>query len=329
MRHGTKIGSLFLIFLGVVAGRSTLLAAADKHVSTIPNGYQLVLDAGVLEVQAIAPNILRVDVKPGNRKDDRTPSLDPSLAVTISDLKLGKKSLVLRTPKMTVNVDAGLIPAVTVADASGALLLERDPLADARAHAAQFERTTIEPLYGMRGTEFRDPHPTIARDEGAKVEAGSQGNGGAPFFFTRHYGVFIDSNGGAFTVSGKNINFSEDSRAELEYFVIVGPPLNVMAGLTDLTGHPPMSPKWALGFLNSQFKCTEDELKNIVVTYRTKISRWMDSFLISIGKPGARITLENGAGTAHPGQATLIPISFPMALQVCWRSNCLPRECIL
>ena len=271
IRHGIKASFLFLVFFGLAAGHSSMLAATDKNVSTIPNGYRLGVDAGVLEVQAIALNILRVDVKPGNRGDDRTPSLDPFLAVKpIPGLKLSTKSLVLRTSQMTVSINLGLVPAVSVADSSGNVLLERDPLADAKAHAAQFERTTIEPLYGMRGTEFRDPHPTFARDEGAKVEAGSQGDGGAPFFFTAHYGAFIDSNGGAFTVSGKNINFSGDSRSELEYFVIVGPPMSVMAGLTDLTGHPPMSPKWTLGFLNSQFKCTENELNDIVDTYRAK-----------------------------------------------------------
>jgi len=43
-----------------------------------------------------------------------------------------------------------------------------------------------------------------------------------------------------------------------------------MEGLADLTGHPPMPPKWTLGFLNSQWKCTESELKDIVQTYRAK-----------------------------------------------------------
>ncbi|MGC2173663.1 MAG: TIM-barrel domain-containing protein [Candidatus Sulfotelmatobacter sp.] len=178
--------------------------------------------------------------------------------------------LVLRTREMTVNINQGPIPAVNVIGTQGNGLTESDPLSDAGAHRATFERTSSEPIYGIRGIGLDDPHPTIVRDQGGKVQAGVQGNGGAPFFFTAHYGVFIDSNGGAFATSGKNVTFSGDSRAELEYFIIVGPPLRVMAGLADLTGHPPMSPKWTLGFLNSQWGSNEKELKEIVNNYRSK-----------------------------------------------------------
>jgi alpha-glucosidase len=51
-------------------------------------------------------------------------------------------------------------------------------------------------------------------------------------------------------------------------FVMVGDPMHTMSHLADLTGHPPMPPRWTLGFLNSQWGMDEGELRKLVAHYR-------------------------------------------------------------
>jgi alpha-glucosidase len=52
--------------------------------------------------------------------------------------------------------------------------------------------------------------------------------------------------------------------------VIVGPPLETLAGLAAVTGRPPMPPKWTLGLLNSQWGSTEQEWREITQNYEEK-----------------------------------------------------------
>ena len=258
-----------LVVFAILLAPCTLKAATRP--TSIPNGLQWRVAADVMQVQFVAPNILRVDVRPEGRSDPRTLSIDPAFKMReVTGLKLDLEASSFVTSAATVKIGNAAEPSIAVTDNAGDSVTEPDPIADASAHKVSFERSAADPIYGIRGIDIEEEHPAFDRNAGGKVEAGIQGNGGAPFFFTAHYGVFIDSDGGAFNVAGNRIEFTGRSRGELEYFVIIGPPMEVMAGLADLTGHPPMSPKWTLGFLNSQWKCTEAELRNIVSTYRSK-----------------------------------------------------------
>src|SRR6201999_737892 len=114
-------------------------------------------------------------------------------------------------------------------------------------------RDQEEPLYGMRGLELVDHGGGLTHKQGATVAASAQGDGGAPFFFTAHYGVLIDSDGGKFETCDHCVRFQGSSRSDVEFYVAFGAPTTVMSTLMKLTGLPPMSPKWTLGFLNSQW----------------------------------------------------------------------------
>lgn len=39
---------------------------------------------------------------------------------------------------------------------------------------------------------------------------------------TSGYGLFVDSEGGAFDISGDNLNFTNSSKKDVNYFVMVG-----------------------------------------------------------------------------------------------------------
>jgi alpha-glucosidase len=237
-------------------------------------GAHLVTGSSSMDVEMLEGNILRVDVQPDGKKSPRTPILEPDLAPSaLPDLSMHdeNQSTVIQSAHISVSISHVSPFTVTVHDEAGNLLVEDiDPFGDAHNHSVVLHHKSGENLYGMRGLDRRDNGGGLLRNNGAQVVAGAQGDAGAPWFFTPRYGVLIDSDGGEFFTQDGTVEFDNCSRNDIEYFVIQGPPLEVMARLSDLTGHPPMPPKWTLGFLNSQWGSSEAEVKQIVSTYRAK-----------------------------------------------------------
>jgi alpha-glucosidase len=258
-------------------------ASPDVQITATVNGARVVSAAGSIEVEMLATNILRVDVQPNGKKSPRTLVLDPNLtgtAPTNFSIHTGDISTVIQSAGLSVSISRTSPARITVNDAQGKLLVEQsDPLGDARIHTAVLQHTFGENLYGMRGLDRVDNGGGLLRNNGAEVAAGAQGEAGAPWFFTTRYGVLIDSDGGAFFTRDGAVEFDNDSRDDFEYFVIAGRPLEVMAGLSILTGRPPMPPKWTLGFLNSQWGSDEAEVRQLVSTYRRKHTP-IDAFIL-------------------------------------------------
>lgn len=238
---------------------------------------RLVHDSDVVEVQAVAPNIVRIHIQPGGKASARTLVIDPSLQPTgVDKVRVDRNGAAqtLSSPEMRVVVDDGPEFSVQVQDARGKTLVT--VRRDLQPGRGQQRRGTViihdqnEDLYGIHGLGWHDSDPGILRNLGGTVAAGFQGDGGAPFFFTTRYGVLVDSDGGSFQTIDDAIRFQRGSRPDTEYFVIVGPPMKIMEGLATLTGRPPMPPKWTSGFLNSQWGSTEEEWRKITQTYEEK-----------------------------------------------------------
>jgi alpha-glucosidase (family GH31 glycosyl hydrolase) len=238
------------------------------------NGVLLTCDAGKINLGLINSNILRVDVQPGNQTSPRTLMIDPALKMTaLSGVTVSNSGefTVIHSAQMTVSVSRALPLNISITDAAGKELLEQfDPLEQARWQRLFLAHTYGENLYGMSGLGRLDNAGGVLRNNGSEVQAGAQGEGGAPFFFTTRYGVLVDSDGGAFFTGDGVVDFRPISRDELEYFVIVGSPKEVISGVAALTGRPPMPPKWTLGFLNSQWGSDEAEIKQNAAMYRAK-----------------------------------------------------------
>jgi alpha-glucosidase (family GH31 glycosyl hydrolase) len=247
------------------------------------NGFHITTERGAIDLEMIASNILRVDVQPGDRKSPRTLVIDPALkpAAPITRVHFdGSRPATLQSEQMSVSITTSSPMCITVSDSKGHQLLRMErPLIQAASHRAAFLHAPGENLYGMTGLSRRDNGGGLLRMNGSVVTAAPQGQGGAPWFFTTRYGVLIDSDGGTFDTRDNSIEFSGASRDDMEYFVMTGPPMKVMAALATLTGRPPLPPKWSLGFLNGQWGSTEAELKSIAATYRTKHIP-MDAFIL-------------------------------------------------
>jgi alpha-glucosidase len=230
---------------------------------------------GVVELQAVLPNVIRVHLRPaGIAVSARTLVMDPGFyPANLGDFKRGSAEFSLRTVKIQVSGEIGgsSLSALRFSDATGKQLVTLlDPLSHGAMQTVVVQHPAGENLYGMRGTDRNQKGESFLRQNGAEVKAGIQGDGGAPFFFTTKYGILFDSDGGEFASSDDQVTFRKSSRKDVELFVMVGQPKEVMEAVATLTGKAPMPPKWTLGFMNSQYGSTEEEVKTIVTTYRAK-----------------------------------------------------------
>ncbi|MDR3754252.1 MAG: glycoside hydrolase family 31 protein [Terracidiphilus sp.] len=230
--------------------------------------------AGTVELEALRGNILRVDVRPTGKSSPRTPVLDPALHASSSlqvSLSRALDSAELSSSGIRAAVHCG--PPLRIAifdDVQNQLVEQVDPFGQAGWHSVNLLHRAGENLYGMSGLSMHENGGALLRNNGSFVAAGVQGESGAPWYFTTRFGVLIDSDGGGFDTRDDEVRFWGDSREDMEYFVMAGRPLQVVQALADLTGHPPMPPKWTLGFMNSQWGSTESEVKDIIATYRQK-----------------------------------------------------------
>jgi alpha-glucosidase (family GH31 glycosyl hydrolase) len=233
---------------------------------------ELTIANGIVRAHPISQNVIRIDYLPLGKSHHPTEMMDPhgsrehSYQVSIEDnqfltsaLAVDLKGNVLRVTspddKTKLEVDLAQL-------AQGSLKINHDP---------------GEHLYGMRGIGLGRPKlPSlsvaagIVRDEGAPVAAGAQGDGGAPLAYSATWGVLVDSIDGKFSNADGVLEFDGTSKDGVEAYIVLGPPKAVIEAATDLTGHPPMPPKWAVGFMNSQWGTTEDEVLSIVDKYREK-----------------------------------------------------------
>jgi alpha-glucosidase (family GH31 glycosyl hydrolase) len=269
-----SVAILSFFLFGTIRGWAVQNSPQNVQIAEIANGIHVTSDAGVVEFEMIRSNILRVDVQPAGKRSGRTLVMDPNLkSAVLAVVSTGQagEQFSLRSAQIRVTVTHLSPLAFSICDAAGKELIEQsDPIEGASRHDATFHRLSSENLYGMSGLSMRENGGGLLRNNGSKVAAGAQGEAGAPWFFTTRYGVLIDSDGGTFDTRDGVIEFSGDSRDDLEYFVVVGKPMDVISGLATLTGHPPMPPRWTLGFLNSQWGSDEAEVKQIVANYRMK-----------------------------------------------------------
>lgn len=243
------------------------------QVVPVPRGARLTSSAGVIELELLGPNILRVDVQPHGQTSPRTLVMDPALrpVETRISVQAEADSVRIAASAIRASIVCGPPIAVTVTDAQDRQLVRQvDPFGQSGWHTVNLFHAPGENIYGMSGLSLRENGGGLLRNNGSEVSAGSQGEAGAPWFFTTHYGVLIDSDGGGFDTRDNEVRFWGDSRDDEEYFVMTGSPLQVMSSLAFLTGRPPMPPKWTLGFLNSQWGSTEAELKQVAATYRAR-----------------------------------------------------------
>ena len=122
---------------------------------------------------------------------------------------------------------------------------------------------------------MNDSPKGLLKTKSNKVTAGTQGYAGGPLVWsTSGYGLLADSDGGSINISDDNLTFTDSSKKDINYFVMVGEPKNIMSSISQISGKSPMFPKWAMGFTNSEWGIDQKELTSIVDTYRQKANTY-------------------------------------------------------
>jgi alpha-glucosidase len=271
-----------------------------------------------LIAQIVEPNILRVHYRPKGQTSPPTPVIDPSRTWSNdvpAQINTDSDPIVISTDRMSVKIAKKPV-RFAIYDAANRLLLEEPSEGGVYAGGLRFAYKGSGPFFGIEGVSLPannvDPHQDIRAPmwrSGGAVRAGRQGDAGAPLLYKTTYGLLIDSDGGAFGTSHDVLQFRGGSRADIEYFVIVGDPKTILRGVADISGHPPMMPKWTLGFMNSQWGTTQAEVTQIVATYRAKQIP-IDGFILDFdwkawGEDGYgewRWNSTSGAGNVHPNK---------------------------
>ncbi|MFZ3330186.1 MAG: TIM-barrel domain-containing protein [Candidatus Acidiferrales bacterium] len=244
-------------------------------------GDTLTLHAGAdaIVVQVVETNILRVHYQPQGQTSPPTPVLDPNRVWsndTPAKIDTDSDPLTISTDKMVVKISKSPV-RFAIYDAENHLLMQEPAQGGLYSSGLRFACKATDPFFGIDGTAMPGKNMDARQDirigvrrSGGLVSAGRQGDAGAPLVYTPTYGLLVDSDGGDFDIAAGMLQFSGGSRKDVEYFAIVGDPKAMMHAVADISGHPPMMPKWTLGFMNSQYGSTQAEVTQIIDTYRAK-----------------------------------------------------------
>jgi alpha-glucosidase len=256
-----------------------LLTVLPSHAAATARGA----DGGIsvtgehqtITLRSVAPNVLQVHVNQrGAPPLPATFVIDPQsppkplaperLQDTAQAVVLSAPGFAARWDKaeatLTITTPAGkplLTQADTAALASGRIVLTHDG---------------ADPIYGIRGYFATEPSQAGLLRQGVQVaKSGEQGYAGAPFAWsTAGYGVLVDARPARFNLNGDTLVADGFPSGDFTYYLITGTPSEIFSALSRLSGPPPIFPKWAMGFINSQFGIDEPELLDIVNTYRQK-----------------------------------------------------------
>ncbi|WP_233839918.1 TIM-barrel domain-containing protein [Dyella sp. 2HG41-7] len=243
------------------------LQHADAH------GIDLVQGKNRIVVRFVAPNVVQIHGMPSGFSRRPGIVMDPHgsrdmlsnlhASDTSSAASVSSPELVVTWNKQTAHL--------VVADAQGHTLVETDPATLMDGHI-DLQHDAADPLYGIGGYDAFEPAKGGLLRHGVQIaKAGEQGYPGAPFVWsTRGYGVLVDTVGAKFDLAEGRIDVSGVTREDISYDVMAGTPPQIFAALATLSGTPPMFPKWAMGFTNSQWGIDQQEFIAIVHGYRTR-----------------------------------------------------------
>ncbi len=249
--------------LMVVPGVATA-AAVDHYVAT-QNGV-------TIDISAPRADIVRIRAGSGTLPEDASWAVPQDVRRQLVPLEISSSGndVVLRTSALAVTLDRATL-AVTIRDMLGRVLL-----ADAPGKAIDFANG---------GFRLRKAMPLDAHFFGLGDKAGPlDRRGGAytlwntdQFGFTpstdplyksipfvlgldgagHAFGLFMDNSWRSFFDFGKSERLAFSFGAEggpVDYYVMAGPgPKDVVQQYTWLTGKPPLTPRWALGFQQSRW----------------------------------------------------------------------------
>jgi alpha-glucosidase (family GH31 glycosyl hydrolase) len=251
-------------------------------VLTVDNGSD---PSDLLTLEVCADDVLRVNYQPDSvPSSPRTPVIDPALQWNgaAADIDTAADPITIETSQMLIEI-AKEPCRMTVKKADGSTLFWEPASGGVFHDGIRFVRQESTNLYGLHSFDCFDDNGNLLRNDNSEpAAAGQQGNSGGPFLWsTAGYGLLVDSDGGypytnstdqkmEFYYGGTPIEGRRYTKDNLEYFILLGEPKEIMKNYSKITGTSPMLPKWAQGFSNFEWGINQNELMEMVDTYRAK-----------------------------------------------------------
>ncbi|HEX8776795.1 MAG TPA: TIM-barrel domain-containing protein [Rhodanobacter sp.] len=229
---------------------------------------------GTLTLQLPAPGVLHVHYLPKGGATPASLVMDPHAASATRfqpQVQRSGDTVTLRSDRLVATWHRAS-GKLDVSDAQGHPLLRQADFAALAQGRIVLEHAPGDALYGIGGYDKdQDASAGLLRTGRQVAKAGEQGHAGAPFVWsTAGYGVLVDSDGAQYTLKGGRIDIAGLSKPAVDVYLMAGDPPQLFGELADLSGHAPLFPRWANGFINSQWGIDENEFRQIVATYRAR-----------------------------------------------------------
>lgn len=300
-KRGKNVASLLLafaifltnIYTPIFANANEVYSVGIGNVTDIVlnnNSLNLSIDNGTsvsdsLVIEVCQDNILRVNYLPSSiSPSPDTPIIDPNLTWqgVNANINVESNPIIVSTSEMQIEINKNPC-RMTVKKVDGTTLFWEPENGGVFEDGVRFVRATSSNMYGIHGYDCFSNEGDLLRNNNTNIAtAGQQGNSGGPFMWsTAGYGILVDSDGGypytnsidkkmEFYYGGTPTEGRRYTKSDVEYYIILGQPKDIMKGYSKITGTSPMMSKWSLGFSNFEWNINEEELKNSVDTYRAK-----------------------------------------------------------
>jgi alpha-glucosidase (family GH31 glycosyl hydrolase) len=278
----------FLIAAPLQVHAEPVAETGTPRVQIVEHGIDVHLRHDLITLRLIRDNVLHVHLEPDGLTTPASLVMAPDAPHQASaPARVTRQGdvVTLASGAMRVDLDTRSM-ALSVSDPThNRALLQQTDLAALTGRKLELRYADGAPMYGIHsfsaqaGPLYGTPDcSTVEYDATGLLRQGSQiakacpeGGAGGPFVWsTRGFGLLIDTKTATFDIGNGSVSVDNTSRPDLSYYVIVGQPKAIFGAVADLSGHPPLFPKWAMGFTNSQWGIDQKELLDIVKTYRTK-----------------------------------------------------------
>ncbi|MCX6121267.1 MAG: DUF4968 domain-containing protein [Ignavibacteriales bacterium] len=240
----------------------------------------LIISAGtnIVIIKPCTDNIVMINYRPNGVKDPDTLVVADTVWPSISAMiDTSGDPLRITTAKYKIEIDRNPL-RYHLYDNIGQMLCYESSSCSMQANSVCLS-TSGGTFYGVHNRS----QGSLSTQNTNAISAGSQGQAGGPFTWTNHgWGFLADVDGGSIAISGNSFSFSRSSstvKRDLEFYLIIGTPKEIIKGLNQITGMPPLFPKYTLGFMNTEWGIDQTELYSDIRKYRQK-SIPIDSYIL-------------------------------------------------
>jgi alpha-glucosidase len=283
MNGQIKIGLIVFIIIVVVfialnigginsKKQEEAVVVKESNIKLQGNTLTVELGKDKLVIEVCTSNIVRVNFLPNGEESPDTPIIgDTSWSEVEAEFNIESDPMTIKTDRMIVKIDKEDY-RISIYDKEGKLLIGEQDTDNRYNNGVRFNHGKNHNFYGIFAEGARERSGEgILRNDGGIAKPGTQGECGAPFVWsTNGYGILIDSVVGRFSIDDTELTFTANTKKDIEYYVVLGEPKEILSSLFKISGRPPMFPKWSMGFMNTEWGIDQQELLEIVDTYREK-----------------------------------------------------------